>query len=176
MYGCLTRAQIVYRNCKAHPWKNNHVIENAINIDVTFSNGNMYSASLRGSNSNNDVAVLTTNAPQSEYKPLVVVTSSTLRVGDPVVVVGTPYGLEGSMSDGIVSALNRTITVDQITITNIIQTTAPLNPANSGGPLMNYLAEVVGMATAIVQDSQGIGLAVPSDTIQQDNNIIMSQS
>ena len=153
---------------------NNHVIDNAVNINVTFSNGNTYTASLEGSNPNTDVAVLTTNAPQNEYTPLIFVSSSSLKVGDLVIVVGTPYGLAGSMSNGIISALNRTITVDQTTITNIIQTTAPLNPGNSGGPLMNYQGQVVGMATAIVQDSQGIGLAIPSDTILQDITEIMS--
>jgi S1-C subfamily serine protease len=155
---------------------NNHVIDNAININITFSNGNTYAASLKGSNPNTDVAVLTTNAPQNEYNPLIIVSSSTLKVGDPVIVVGTPYGLEGSMSNGIISALNRTITTDQTTITNIIQTTAPLNPGNSGGPLMNYLGHVIGMATAIVQDSQGIGFAIPSDTILQDIMEIMNQN
>ena len=152
---------------------NNHVIDTAININVTFSNGNKYAASLKGSNPNTDVAVLTINAPQNEYNPLIIVSSSTLKVGDPVIVVGTPYGLPGSMSNGIVSALNRTITVDQYTLTNIIQTTAPLNPGNSGGPLLNYLGHVVGMATAIVEDSQGIGFAIPSDTILQDIMEIM---
>lgn len=146
----------------------NHVIENAISIDVTFSNGNSYTASLRGSDPSADVAVLTTNAQQNEYKPLTIVSSSALKVGDPVIVVGTPYGLEGSMSNGIISATNRTITVDETTMTNIIQTTAPLNPGNSGGPLMNYKGHVIGMATAIVQESQGIGLAIPSDTILQN--------
>jgi S1-C subfamily serine protease len=155
---------------------NNHVIDNAINIKVTFSNGNTYAAYHKGSNPNTDVAVLTTNAPQDEYKPFIIVSSSTLKVGDPVIVVGTPYGLEGSMSNGIISALNRTITTEQTTLTNIIQTTAPLNPGNSGGPLMNYLGQVIGMATAIVQDSQGIGFAIPSDTILQDIMEIMDQN
>lgn len=152
---------------------NNHVIEGAVNITVTFTNGKVYSASIKGSNPSTDVAVLITSAPQSELKPLTIVSSATLRVGDPVVVVGTPYGLEGSMSNGIVSALNRTITTESTTLTNIIQTTAPLNPGNSGGPLLNYQGQVVGMATAIVEDSQGIGFAVPSDTILQDVRRIM---
>jgi S1-C subfamily serine protease len=147
---------------------NNHVVENAIDVNVTFSNGNTYSAVVEGASSDTDVAVLTTNAPQSEYKPLTFVSSSTLKVGDPVTVVGTPYGLAGSMSNGIISALNRTITSDQTIMTDIIQTTAPLNPGNSGGPLMNYLGEVVGMATAVVEDSQGLGFAIPSDTILQN--------
>ena len=147
---------------------NNHVVEDAVEVNVTFSNGNTYAAVVEGASSETDVAVLTTDAPQSEYKPLTFVSSLTLKVGDPVVVVGTPYGLAGSMSSGIISALNRTVTTDQTTMTNIIQTTAPLNPGNSGGPVMNYLGEVVGMATAIVEDSQGLGFAIPSDTILQD--------
>ncbi|HIJ08226.1 TPA: trypsin-like serine protease, partial [Candidatus Bathyarchaeota archaeon] len=145
-----------------------HVISNAISINVTFSNGNKYTASVKGSNANTDVAVLTITAPQSEYKPLLIINSSSLRVGDPVIVIGTPYGLEGSMSTGIVSATNRTIIVDQTTMTNMIQTTAPLNPGNSGGPLMNYQGQVIGMADAIIQESQGIGLAVTSNTILQN--------
>lgn len=152
----------------------NHVVSNAISINVTFSNGNKYNANLKGANPNTDVAVLTTNAPQSEYKPLFIINSSALRVGDSVIVIGTPYGLEGSMSTGIVSATNRTISVDQTTMTNMIQTTAPLNPGNSGGPLMNYQGEVIGMADAIIQESQGIGLAVPSNTILQDITEIMN--
>ncbi len=144
---------------------NNHVVGGATNITVTFTDGKEYQASILGSNPNTDFAVLKTAASIDAYTPLEIVTSSTLKVGDPVIVVGTPYGLAGSMSNGIVSALNRTLTSTNGEISNIIQTTAPLNPGNSGGPLMNYKGQVVGIATAIVQDSQGIGFAVPSDTI-----------
>ena len=147
---------------------NYHVIDNAININVTFPNGKTYAASVEGSNPDTDVAVLTTNSPQIEYHPLLMVSSLNLKVGEPVIVVGTPYGLAGSMTNGIISALNRTIATEQTTMTDVIQTTAPLNPGNSGGPLMNYRGEVIGMATAIVQDSQGIGFAIPSDTILHD--------
>jgi len=144
---------------------NNHVVSGATNITVTFTDGKEYRATILGSNPNTDFAVLKTVTPISAYTPLEIVTSSTLKVGDPVIVVGTPYGLAGSMSNGIVSALNRTLTTTNGEISNIIQTTAPLNPGNSGGPLMNYRGQVVGIATAIVEDSQGIGFAVPSDTI-----------
>ena len=85
-----------------------------------------------------------------------------------MIVVGTPYGLEGSMSEGIVSALNRTLVADDSSIGNVIQTTAPLNPGNSGGPLLNYKGQVVGICTAIAQESQGIGFAIPSDTILEN--------
>ena len=104
-----------------------------------------------------------------------VVSSSTLRVGDSVIVIGTPYGLEGSMSEGIVSALNRTLATEEYSIENIVQTTAPINPGNSGGPLLNYQGQVVGMVTAILQESQGIGFAIPSDTIFENvEEIILS--
>ena len=151
---------------------NNHVIENTDTITVTFTNGESYDATILGSNPNNDFAILTINAPQEIYKPLEIISSSTLKVGHSVIVVGTPYGLEGSLSNGIVSALNRTISIDEIVMTNIIQTTTPLNPGNSGGPLMNYNGQVVGISTAIVEESQGIGFAIPSNTILLDIQII----
>lgn len=147
---------------------NYHVIADATTINVTFIDGNEYLASVLGSNQFADLALLSTNATQSVYKPLEIVSSSNLRVGNPVVVVGTPYGLEGSMSEGIVSALNRTLILEEYSIPKVIQTTAPLNPGNSGGPLLNYQGEVVGIATAIVQESQGIGFAIPSDVILEN--------
>ena len=151
---------------------NNHVIEDANSITVTFTNGNSYDATILGSDPNNDFAILALDAPQEIYKPLEIISSSTLKVGHSVIVVGTPYGLEGSLSNGIVSALNRTINIDEIIITNVIQTTTPLNPGNSGGPLMNYNGQVIGISTAIVEESQGIGFAIPSDTILADIEII----
>lgn len=150
---------------------NYHVVADAINITVTFSNGNAYSASVLGSDPYADLAVLSTDAPQTECKPLEIACSSTLEVGDPVLVVGTPYGLAGSMSTGYVSALGRTLSEDTTggyVIANVIQTTAALNPGNSGGPVLNYLGQVVGIATAIVEDSEGLGFAIPSNTILRE--------
>jgi S1-C subfamily serine protease len=153
---------------------NHHVISGATDINVTFTTGNVYEASVLGSDQYKDLAVLSAAAPQNEYSPLDIISSSTLKVGDPVVVVGTPYGLAGSMSEGIVSALNRTLVTEEYSITNVIQTTAPMNPGNSGGPLLNYQGQVVGIATAIIQDSQGIGFAVPSDTILEGIEAIIA--
>ena len=145
---------------------NNHVVSGAINITATFTDGTVFAMSVLGSSANTDFAVLNPVTSISSYRPLEIVSSSTVKVGDPVIVVGTPYGLTGSMSNGIVSALNRTLSISTTTeISNIIQTTAPLNPGNSGGPVMNYAGQVVGIATAIVEESQGIGFAIPSDTI-----------
>ena len=147
---------------------NHHVVQSVINLTITFINGDGYAATVLGSDPYADLAVLSVNAPSYEFKPLEIVSSSTLKVGDIVVAVGNPYGLAGSMSIGIVSALGRTITEEQTRgypIANIIQTTAPLNPGNSGGPLLNLQGQVVGVTTAIVSNSQGVGFAIPSNTI-----------
>jgi len=152
---------------------NFHVVAGTTNITLTFVNEKEYSASILGSNPNADLALLSTSASGDEFDPLEIVSSSTLKVGDSVIVVGTPYGLEGSMSVGIVSALNRTIVTEEYSIGNVIQTTAPLNPGNSGGPLLNYEGKVVGIVTAIAQESQGIGFAIPSDTILENIEAIL---
>jgi S1-C subfamily serine protease len=150
---------------------NNHVVQDTINITVTFINGNSYAATVLGSDPYADIAVLSTDAPQSELKPLEIVSSSTLSVGDALIAVGGPYGLAGSMTTGIVSALGRTITEDMsggYPIANVIQMSVPINPGNSGGPLLNYQGQVVGITTAIVSDSQGVGFAIPSSTVLRE--------
>jgi S1-C subfamily serine protease len=150
---------------------NYHVVQDTVNATVTFTNGNGYTTTVIGSDPYADLAVLTTNASRNEYKPLEVTSSSTLEVGDPVIAVGTPYGLAGSMTTGIVSALGRTITEDMTNgypIANVIQTSTPINPGNSGGPLLDYQGQVVGITTAIVSDSQGLGFAIPSNTILRE--------
>jgi S1-C subfamily serine protease len=150
---------------------NYHVVNDAVNITVTFSNGNAYPATVLGSDPYAELAVLSVDAPENEFVPLEIASSSKLKVGDPVMVVGTPYGLAGSMSTGFVSALGRTLSAETTggyVIANVIQTTAPLNPGNSGGPVLNYEGQVVGIATAIVEDSQGLGFAIPSNTILKE--------
>jgi S1-C subfamily serine protease len=150
---------------------NYHVVDGAINITATFINGDAYAATVIGSDPYADLAVLTSNAPQDEYTPLNITSSSTLRVGDPVLAFGNPYGLAGSVSSGIVSALGRTImesTAGGYAIADCIQTTTPINPGNSGGPLLNYRGEVVGITTAIVSNSQGIGFAIPASSILRE--------
>jgi S1-C subfamily serine protease len=151
---------------------NNHVVHGATGVSVTFSDGNGYAATVKGTDPYSDLAVLSvTGASESEFKPLEIVDSSSLKVGNPVVAIGNPYGLTGSMTTGIVSALGRTITEDLaggFAIANIIQTSTPINPGNSGGPLLNWNGSVVGITTAIVENSQGLGFAVPSNTIQKE--------
>lgn len=160
---------------------NYHVVHGTASVSVTFSNGNGYAATVNGTDPYADLAVLLVEAPEEEFQPLEVVSSSTLRVGDPVIAIGNPYGLVGSMTTGVVSALGRTITEEEYTggfgIANIIQTSAPINPGNSGGPLLNYCGKVVGITTAIIEDSQGLGFAIPSNTIIREiHSLIRSSS
>jgi S1-C subfamily serine protease len=163
---------------------NNHVIEGAINETVVFADGNSYPATVLGSDARADLAVLTTSSMPSDATPLTLVSSSTLQVGDPVVAVGSPYGLSGTLTTGVVSALGRTIVEESSsrqssgqTIPDMIQTSTAINSGNSGGPLINYAGEVVGITTAAVSNSEGLGFAIPSATIIRElSSLITSGS
>jgi S1-C subfamily serine protease len=150
---------------------NNHVIQNAINETVTFSDGNSYPANVLGSDPQADLAVVAITPMPSGLTPLTLANSDTLQVGEPVVAVGSPYGLSGTLTTGIISALGRTITEDSSsnqngqTIADIIQTSTAINPGNSGGPLITYGGDVIGVTTAGLSNSQGLGFAIPSATI-----------
>jgi S1-C subfamily serine protease len=149
---------------------NNHVIESATEITVEFNNGNAYAAETLGSDKYSDLAVLSVEAPTSEFHPLPITRSSSLSVADYVIAIGNPYGLVGSMTTGIVSALGRTLTesTSNYAIANVIQTSAPINSGNSGGPLLNEHGQVVGITTAIVSGSTVVGFAIPSNTILRE--------
>ncbi|MEM2057053.1 MAG: trypsin-like peptidase domain-containing protein [Thermoproteota archaeon] len=150
---------------------NYHVVRGASNLTVTFFNGESYPAQVVGTDPYSDLAVLNCSAPFELYHPLNMTFSSSLRVGDLVIAIGNPFGLTGTMTTGVVSQLGRTITSEftgGYAIANIIQTSAPINPGNSGGPLLNAKGEVVGMNTAIIRDSQGVGFAIPSNTILKE--------
>jgi S1-C subfamily serine protease len=151
---------------------NNHVVADSNRLSVTFSNGQGYSASVIGSDPYADLAVVSVDAPDEQFQPLQLGNSSTLFIGQYVLAMGSPYGLEGSLSTGIISGLGRTLTEDNsgtsYAIANVIQLTAPINPGNSGGPLLNQDGEVIGITTAIIAQSQSIGFAVPSNTISRE--------
>jgi S1-C subfamily serine protease len=150
---------------------NYHVVRGVSGVTVTFQNGDAYPASVVGSDGYSDLAVLSVAAPLTEFHPLRVVSSSLLAVGQPVAAIGNPFGLSGSMTVGIVSQLGRTISeslAGNFAIANVIQFSAPINPGNSGGPLLDADGAVVGITTAIVQSSQGVGFAIPSDTILRE--------
>ena len=156
---------------------NYHVVHETSELSVTFSNGNGYLATTLGTDPYIDLAVVSVDAPSSEFKPMEVVSSSTLRVGEPVIAIGNPYGLVGSLTTGVVSALGRSIMEEDFaggySIANIIQTSTPINPGNSGGPLLNAVGKVVGVTTAIVSESQGLGFAVPSNSILREISVLI---
>ena len=150
---------------------NYHVVQGTTDLSVTFSNGNGYSATVLGQDPYADLAVVSVNAPANEFKPVRIASSSTLRVGEQVIAIGNPYGLVGSLTTGIVSAVGRTIVEDSassFSIANIIQTTTPINPGNSGGPMLNAVGDVIGVTTAVVSNSQGLAFAIPSNTILRE--------
>jgi S1-C subfamily serine protease len=157
---------------------NYHVVQDTTNLSVTFSNGHGYSSTVLGTDPYSDLAVISVNnAPSSEFKPVTIVSSAPLRVGEPVIAIGNPYGLVGSLTTGVVSATGRTIIEDTAggyAIANIIQTSTPINPGNSGGPLLNSVGNVVGITTAIVSDSQGLGFAIPSNTILREISALVA--
>jgi S1-C subfamily serine protease len=156
---------------------NDHVVAGDSNMSVTFSDGDGYSATIVGTDPYSDLAVVSAKAPNSEFYPLEVVPSSNLTVGEPVVAIGNPFGLSGSMTQGLVSQLGRTIqdpTAGNFPVADVIQISTPINPGNSGGPLLNAFGQVVGITTAVVSGSQGVGFAIPSDTILREISLLVS--
>jgi len=142
---------------------NSHVVQNAPRIDVTFTSGDRYRAQLVGLDGSTDLAVVCINASGLPWASLG--DSSTLRVGQLVIAAGNPYGFQSTVSTGVVSALGRSLRSQPgRLIENIIQHTAPLNPGNSGGPLLDSRGRVVGINTAIIAMAQGIGFAIPAAT------------
>lgn len=145
---------------------NNHVISGAKKITVTLSDGKEYDGFVVGTDPSSDVALLRINAKDLPY--LTFTDSSMLKVGQTVIAIGNPYGFDHTVTTGVISALERTLTFeDGTTLVGVIQTDAAINPGNSGGPLLNLSGEVVGMNTAIYAAGQGIGFAVSSNTIQK---------
>jgi S1-C subfamily serine protease len=158
----------VYDN-QGHIVTNSHVVGGAVEMDVTFSDGNKYTANVIADDIYNDIAVL--QIPQNAskpLKPLVLGNSSEVGVGDTVIAIGNPFGLSDTMTTGIVSGIDRSVPYGGYLIPNAIQTDAPINPGNSGGPLLDMQGEMIGMNTAILSGTNafsGIGFAIPSNTI-----------
>lgn len=149
---------------------NEHVVDGASSISVRFWDGKSYSANVVGVDKSTDLAVIKVDAPSSELHPLSVGDSADLQVGDGVVAIGSPFGLEETVTSGIVSALHRAIEApNNFTINDSIQTDAAINHGNSGGPLLNSRGQVVGVNAQIRSDSggnEGVGFAIPSNTVR----------
>jgi len=149
---------------------NAHVVAGAQSVKVTFWNGKSYDATVVGSDASTDLAVLKVDAPASVLSPIPLGDSSRVEVGDGVVAIGSPFGLEQTVTAGIVSALHREInSPNGFTIDNSIQTDAAINHGNSGGPLLNGDGKVIGVNSQIESDSggnDGVGFAIPSNTVK----------
>jgi S1-C subfamily serine protease len=157
---------------QGHIITNDHVVQNAEKITITFLDGRTYKAKIIGQDTYTDLAVVQVNASSDVLVPLPVGDSSKLRVGEPIAAIGNPFGLSGSMSSGIISQVGRLLPSQDrgFQIPDIIQTDAAINPGNSGGPLLNMRGEVVGINTAIQSESgdfAGVGFAIPTNTVQK---------
>jgi putative serine protease PepD len=161
---------------EGHVLTNNHVIEGASRIEVKLGASNTeYKASVVGTDPATDLALLKVEAPAGQLHPLTLGKSSEMEVGDPVVAIGNPFGLDRTVTSGIVSALQRQIQAPNgFSISNVIQTDAAINPGNSGGPLINSKGEVIGINSQIETGGNGsdgnvgIGFAIPIDTARAE--------
>src|SRR5438067_846514 len=143
---------------------NAHVVANARRIRVTLADGRTFDAGLVGKDSEVDVALLRIGA---DRLPVAELGRTALRVGQLVIAVGNPYGLNWTVTAGVVSALGRTLEAPGIRkMTNLIQTDTSINPGNSGGPLVDSMGRVVGITTAMMPMAQGLGFSIPLDTVK----------
>ncbi|MGB9898655.1 PDZ domain-containing protein, partial [Thermanaerothrix sp.] len=156
---------------------NNHVIDGADRITVTFSDGSTVEAQVVGADSDADLAVLKVDVTPEKLVPVRLADSKQVKVGQLAIAIGNPYGLEGTMTVGFISALGRSLPVQSTandgatyTIPDVIQTDAPINPGNSGGVLVNIRGEVIGVTAAIespVRANAGIGFVIPSNIVRR---------
>ena len=150
---------------------NQHVIDGAKEITVSLSNSSSYSAVLVGEDPDTDIAILHIKAPAEQLEPIAWGDSQNLKVGQRIYAIGNPFGLERTMSAGMISSLNRQIpSREGRMMRSLIQVDMSLNQGNSGGPLLNTRGELIGMNAAIMSsdgDSAGVGFAIPSSTIQR---------
>ena len=157
---------------EGHIVTNYHVVRGADRVTVSFSNRDTVRAKIVGSDPSTDIAVLQVDTSASALTPLPLGDSDRVRVGDPVVAIGNPFGLDRTATSGIISALQRLITApNEFTIDHVIQTDAPINHGNSGGPLIDVHGKVIGVNTQIetgdgATGNVGIGFAVPSNTVK----------
>ncbi len=154
---------------EGHVITNQHVVDGADTVSVTVADGSTYDATVVGSDPSTDLAVLDVDAPASALEPLELAESAEVEVGDGVVAIGSPFGLEQTVTTGIVSALHRQInSPNDFAIDDAIQTDAAINHGNSGGPLLDLDGRVIGVNSQIESESggnDGVGFAVPSDTV-----------
>lgn len=158
-------------DAQGHVVTNNHVIAGASGAEVRLADGRAFPADLVGTSEDHDLAVLRIRVDSEKPAPVPLGTSRDLKVGQKVLAVGNPFGLDWTLTTGIVSALNRELpSEDGAPIRELIQTDAAINPGNSGGPLLDSAGRLIGVTTAIYSPSgayAGIGFAVPADTVNR---------
>jgi len=156
---------------KGHILTNHHVVADAQKLEVTLADGSKWPAKLIGSDPDSDLAVIKIDAPKEKLKVILMGDSKNLRIGQKVLAIGNPFGLERTLTTGIISSLGRTIRSEVGTLMeDIIQTDAAINPGNSGGPLLNSGGEIIGINSAIISPSGGsvgIGFAIPVNTARR---------
>jgi S1-C subfamily serine protease len=156
---------------KGHILTNHHVVADAQKLEVTLADGSKWPAKLVGSDPDNDLAVIKIDAPKEKLRVISMGDSKNLRIGQKVLAIGNPFGLQRTLTTGIISSLGRTIRSEVGTlIEDVIQTDAAINPGNSGGPLLNSDGEIVGINSAIISPSGGsvgIGFAIPVNTAKR---------
>jgi putative serine protease PepD len=150
---------------------NDHVVDGSQSVTIRFGKGGPAKARLVGDDPSTDLALLKVNGSDSRLHPLPLGSSSRMKVGKPVIAIGSPFGLEGTLTTGVVSAVNRSIKApNQFSIDNVLQTDAAINPGNSGGPLLDAGGRVIGINAQIATTTQansGVGFAIPIDTAKQ---------
>ncbi|HXT83052.1 MAG TPA: trypsin-like peptidase domain-containing protein [Verrucomicrobiae bacterium] len=160
---------------QGHIITNYHVVDNAKFVDITFIDGNKYTAAVLGKDPLSDLAVLKIIEKLNEpLRPLTISNSTSINIGDTAIAIGNPYGLDNTMTAGIISQVNRLIEEPSgISITDMIQTDAAINPGNSGGPLLNIKGQVIGINTA--KGAEGEGFAISSNTILKEVPILIQK-
>jgi 2-alkenal reductase len=158
-----------------HIVTNNHVVAGAEEVQVTFYDGTSVRAQVIGMDPDSDLAVIKVDVAASELYPVVLGDSDRLEIGQRAIAIGNPYGLRGTLTTGIISALGRSLPLgresevlgSRFTIPELIQTDAAINPGNSGGPLLDSQGQVIGVNTAYDPDVSGVGFAVPVNTVKR---------
>jgi len=151
-----------------HIVTNNHVVEGADEVHVTLADGTRVPAEVVGTDPYNDLAVIEIDVPPEKLYPVELGSSTDLRVGQRAIAIGNPFGLDRTLTTGVISSLGRPLEVESgRVIYNVIQTDAAINPGNSGGPLLDSRGQVIGVNTAIQTGAENIGFAVPVDTVKR---------
>jgi len=153
---------------QGHIVTNYHVVEGADSVSVTMADKTRVPADIVGVDPPNDLAVLKIDVPPEQLHPVELGDSQLLQVGQRAVAIGNPFGLDRTLTVGVISALGRPLQTDNETVIyNVIQTDAAINPGNSGGPLLNIRGQVIGVNTAIRKNAEGIGFAVSVNTVKR---------